>query len=67
MSAPAVGPVLVMGAGAIGCYLGGCLQSAGMPVAFVGRPRVLAALREHGLTLTDLGGRRVIEIGRAHV
>ena len=61
MSAPAVGPVLVMGAGAIGCYLGGCLQSAGMPVAFVGRPRVLAALREHGLTLTDLdGGRRVI-------
>ncbi|MEP6876081.1 MAG: 2-dehydropantoate 2-reductase [Burkholderiales bacterium] len=51
-------PVLVMGAGAIGCYLGGCLQAAGVPVVFVGRPRVLAALREHGLTLTDLDGVR---------
>jgi 2-dehydropantoate 2-reductase len=50
------GPVLVMGAGAIGCYLGGCLQAAGVPVAFVGRPRVLAELRAHGLTLTDLDG-----------
>jgi len=55
-------PVLVMGAGAIGCYLGGCLQAAGVPVVFVGRPRVLAALRTHGLTLTDLdGARRRIE------
>ena len=55
-------PVLVMGAGAIGCYLGGCLQSAGVPVVFVGRPRVLTALRAHGLTLTDLdGGRRHVE------
>ena len=51
-------PVLVMGAGAIGCYLGGCLQAAGVPVVFVGRSRVLRALREHGLTLTDLAGAR---------
>ncbi len=49
-------PLLVMGAGAIGCYLGGCLQAAGVPVVFVGRARVLAALRTHGLTLTDLDG-----------
>ena len=56
------GSVLVMGAGAIGCYLGGCLQAAGVPVVFVGRPRVLATLREHGLTLTDLdGGRRRLD------
>ncbi len=46
-----------MGAGAIGCWLGGCLQAAGVPVVFVGRPRVLAGLRTHGLTLTDLDGR----------
>ncbi len=51
-------PVLVMGAGAVGCYLGGCLQAAGVPVVFVGRSRVLAALRQHGLTLTDLGQHR---------
>lgn len=48
--------VLVMGAGAIGCHLGGLLQAAGVPVEFVGRPRVLGALRAHGLTLTDLDG-----------
>ena len=31
-------------------------------MVFVGRPRVLSALREHGLTLTDLdGGRRRLE------
>lgn len=47
----------MMGAGAIGCWLGGCLQAAGVPVVFVGRPRVLAALRAQGLTLTDLDGR----------
>jgi 2-dehydropantoate 2-reductase len=50
-------PIVVMGAGAIGCWLGGCLQSAGVPVVFVGRPRVLGGLRAHGLTLTDLDGR----------
>ena len=46
-----------MGAGAIGCYLGGCLAAAGVPVTFVGRPRVLDALARNGLTLTDLEGR----------
>ena len=55
------GPVLVMGAGAVGCYIGGCLAAAGVPVTFVGRPRVLQALAGHGLTLTDLdGARRVV-------
>ncbi len=49
-------PVLVMGAGAVGCYLGGSLQAAGVPVVFVGRPRVLDGLRENGLQLSDLDG-----------
>ena len=53
------GPVAVMGAGSVGCYVGGCLQAAGTEVRFVGRPRVLGALREHGLTLTDLDGGQV--------
>ena len=61
MAAPVLpGPVLVMGAGSIGCYLGGCLQAAGVPVNFVGRPRVLGDLRQHGLTLTDLDGGRTV-------
>jgi 2-dehydropantoate 2-reductase len=53
-SAP--GSVLVMGAGSVGCYIGGCLQAAGVGVDFVGRPRVLNALRAHGLRVTDLDG-----------
>jgi 2-dehydropantoate 2-reductase len=48
------GPVTVFGAGAIGCFIGGRLQAAGADVHFVGRPRVLDALRHEGLTLTDL-------------
>jgi 2-dehydropantoate 2-reductase len=48
--------VWVLGAGSIGCYIGGCLQAAGVPVMFIGRPRVLDALREQGLRLTDLDG-----------
>jgi 2-dehydropantoate 2-reductase len=61
VSVPAPGPVLVMGAGAVGCWIGGCLAAAGVPVTFVGRQRVLGALREHGLTLTDLdGGSRTV-------
>ncbi|WP_370630149.1 2-dehydropantoate 2-reductase [Xenophilus sp. Marseille-Q4582] len=52
----APGALLVMGAGAVGCYVGGCLAAAGVPVTFVGRPRVRDALAQHGLTLTDRDG-----------
>ena len=54
----APGELLVVGAGAVGCYVGGCLAAAGVPVTFVGRPRVLDALAQHGLTLTDRDGAR---------
>jgi 2-dehydropantoate 2-reductase len=50
--------VLVMGAGSVGCYLGGVLAAAGLDVHFVGRPRVLAALRAQGLRISDLEGRQ---------
>ena len=45
-----------MGAGSVGCFIGGLTQLAGVPVHFVGRPRVLAALRRNGLRLTDQNG-----------
>ncbi|MBV8037868.1 2-dehydropantoate 2-reductase [Roseateles sp.] len=48
--------VLVMGAGSVGCFIGGLTQLAGVPVHFVGRPRVLGALRKQGLRLTDQDG-----------
>jgi len=52
------GEVLVMGAGSVGCFLGGSLAATGIPVTFVGRPRVLGELAQHGLLLTDLDARR---------
>ncbi len=67
---PAVGPgpVVVMGAGSVGCYVGGRLLAAGADVHFVGRPRVLQALRQHGLTVTDLeGGRGTAAAGSLHL
>ena len=48
--------VLVMGAGSVGCLVGGRLQAAGARVDFVGRPPMLDRLRQHGLHLTDLDG-----------
>jgi 2-dehydropantoate 2-reductase len=51
--------VLVMGAGSIGCWLGGRLAATGVAVDFVGRPRVLQALRDQGLRLSDRDGGQV--------
>jgi len=50
------GGVLVLGAGSVGCFIGGRLAAAGCAVQFVGRPRVLADLARHGLRLSDLDG-----------
>lgn len=58
MRLPCPGPVTVMGAGSVGCFVGGQLLAAGTDVHFVGRPRVLDALRAQGLTVTDLDGGR---------
>ena len=47
---------IILGAGAIGCYVGARLALSGQRVSFVGRPRVMAALAHNGLTVTDLDG-----------
>jgi 2-dehydropantoate 2-reductase len=54
---PPPGRLLVMGAGLVGAFVGGRLQSAGVPVDFVGRAHRLFALRRGGLKLSDLNGR----------
>ncbi len=46
----------VMGAGSIGCYVGGRLLARGRDVLFIGRERVKAELTAHDLRLTDIGG-----------
>lgn len=48
----------ILGAGAIGAYLGGRLAAAGHDVVLVGRERVLAPIRERCLVLEDLDGSR---------
>ncbi len=41
----------VVGAGAVGCYFGGMLARAGMPVTLLGRPVHVEAMRASGLRL----------------
>ena len=54
--------IAIAGAGSIGCYVGGCLALAGRKVVFLGRGRIVEAMRESGLRVSDLDGRdRCIE------
>ena len=48
--------ILVIGAGAIGCFVGGKLASAGHAVTLVGRARTAAALQTRGLELYAADG-----------
>jgi 2-dehydropantoate 2-reductase len=46
-------PIVVAGAGAIGCFVGGMLAAAGRRVALLVRPRVKTEIERFGLRLTD--------------
>ncbi|HET6154429.1 MAG TPA: 2-dehydropantoate 2-reductase [Marmoricola sp.] len=48
--------ICIVGAGSIGCYVGGRLAAAGADVVFVGRQRLADEVAEHGLRLTDYRG-----------
>ncbi|WP_404369689.1 2-dehydropantoate 2-reductase [Corallococcus coralloides] len=48
--------VVIFGAGSIGCYVGGRLAATGAAVRFIGRERIVAEVRAHGLRLTDWQG-----------
>ena len=50
--------VAVLGAGAVGSYLGSCLATAGADVHLIARGAHLAALQERGLTLVSPEGER---------
>jgi len=45
--------LVIAGAGSIGCYVGGLLAAQGLAVTLLGRERIIAALRQQGLALTD--------------
>jgi 2-dehydropantoate 2-reductase len=42
---------VVVGAGAVGCYFGGMLARAGLPVSLVGRATHVDAIKAHGLRM----------------
>ncbi len=46
--------IVVLGAGAVGCYFGGMLARAGAPVTLIGRARHVEAIRRDGLFLESL-------------
>ncbi len=48
--------IVVAGAGAVGCFIGGLLAAGGRRVTLLARPRIQAEIRTHGLTLTDFRG-----------
>jgi 2-dehydropantoate 2-reductase len=55
----AQGPrVAILGAGSVGCFVGGAWRAAGLPVTFIGREKIGSAIAENGLTLTDFSGWR---------
>lgn len=49
--------IAILGAGSIGCYIGGCLRKAGARVTFIGRQRMGQQLHENGMHLSDWRGR----------
>jgi len=48
--------VAILGAGSVGCFIGGCWQAAGVPVTFIGRQRFADDIARHGLTVSDYNG-----------
>jgi 2-dehydropantoate 2-reductase len=48
--------IAIFGAGSVGCFIGGCWQAAGLPVTFIGRPRIAEDIAQNGLTVSDYSG-----------
>ena len=51
--------VAILGAGSVGCFIGGAWQAAGLPVTFIGRPAIAADVAANGLTVSDYSGWQV--------
>jgi 2-dehydropantoate 2-reductase len=54
--------VAVVGAGAVGGYFGGMLACAGAPVAMIGRPAFVEAVRKNGLLLDTLQFKETVRV-----
>jgi 2-dehydropantoate 2-reductase len=52
--------LVVLGAGAVGGYIGGWLAATGANVSLLGRAKTLSTVQTHGYTLTDLNERKQV-------
>jgi 2-dehydropantoate 2-reductase len=57
--------VAVLGAGAVGCYYGGLLARAGVPVTLIGRATHVDAIRRDGLVIEWANRRETIRLAAA--
>ena len=48
--------IAVLGAGSVGCFIGGVWAAAGSPVTFIGRPKIAQDIADYGLTVSDYSG-----------
>lgn len=55
-----MGKIAVMGAGSVGCYVGGRLAAAGADVVLIGRERLGREIAAHGLHLSDYRGGNIV-------
>ena len=60
-----IGKVAVLGAGAVGCYYGGMLARAGVPVTLIGRAPHVEAIRRDGLVIEWADRRETIRLDAA--
>src|SRR3954471_22740559 len=61
-----LGPIAVMGAGAVGCYYGGMLARAGHDVTLIGRAQHVEAIRMNGgLRFEEKGFDGIVKAGAA--
>lgn len=49
-------PIMIAGAGSIGCFIGGMLAAGDRPVGLLARPRVVADIEHHDLRITSFEG-----------
>src|SRR6478736_2219401 len=55
--------VVVVGAGAVGCYFGGMLARAGVPVTLIGRAAHVDAIRRSGLYIERSDFQGYVQLG----
>ncbi|MFL6766147.1 MAG: 2-dehydropantoate 2-reductase [Sphingomicrobium sp.] len=48
--------IAILGAGSVGCFIGGAWAAAGLDVTFIGRPKLSNDVDQFGLTLSDYTG-----------